>query len=96
MLSTALFMIFYFSRRSTSLGFASSTLALAIELADLYPGATVISNDLGPIQLTPNRPSMTLSTIDTWLDPLKTSHDGLKQASNKIGRTIDPAPSFKQ
>lgn len=127
----------------------------AIDLADLYPGATITGNDLSPIQPTwvPLNCRFMVDDIELeWLEsnkydyihcrslagsmgdwpqlirqiyeslkpggwvefqetdntpyseddtftsasPLALLMDGLKQAGDKLGRTIDPAPSLKQ
>ncbi|KAJ6437959.1 UMTA methyltransferase family protein [Purpureocillium lavendulum] len=91
-----------------------------IDLADLYPGATIVGNDLSPIQppLVPPNVKFVVHDVELdWAEPMKYDYihcrlyseddslkddsplvhlmDLLMEACNRIGRTLNPAPSFK-
>ncbi|PWI64956.1 hypothetical protein PCL_08407 [Purpureocillium lilacinum] len=90
-----------------------------IDLADLYPGATIFGNDLSPIQPTLVPPNVKFIVDDVELDWVESTkydyihcrymagsvkdwprlirqiYENLKPGGNRIGRTLDPAPSFK-
>ncbi|KAM5353156.1 hypothetical protein ACJZ2D_016955 [Fusarium nematophilum] len=86
----------------------------AIQLGDEHPSATVVGNDLSPIQPDWVPPNVKFVVDDVEMDwesantlysedgslapenPMVRMMDNLMLACDKIGRTMDPAPSFRR